>query len=286
MAASTSNYPAPGPGVKIDKVNPLVFGRFEYFPFAPPEIRNMVWELAIPRSKVITVKIVIKSCRTTAGSEQGCQDKHNLPFFTFAAIDDEFGVMMACRESRAFGFRVLPNALPTTYSQPAGIRYNPSISAIKILNFKDLLEEDLEKVVAEIDLSKSYNFNDLDYQGWSMQKAVVHDVGEEVEQHVKIDIGKKRELLILENLMNDRWLGYMDYIDYMGYMDFSYMDDFPVQETRQVKPKIYFSEGTFGNGGVLKSIPPRPAHSRFCFGQLYSLVEEEFTDDSEEESSD
>jgi hypothetical protein len=145
MAASTSNYPAPGPGVKIDKVNPLIFGRFEYFPFAPPEIRNMIWELAIPRSKVITVKIVIKSCRTTAGSEQGCQDKHNLPFFTFAAIDDEFGVMMACRESRAFGFRVLPNALPTTYSQPAGIRYNPSISAIKILNFKDLLEEVIDK---------------------------------------------------------------------------------------------------------------------------------------------
>jgi hypothetical protein len=264
MAASTSNYPAPRPGVDIDEVNPRVFGRFEYFPFAPTEIRYMIWELAVPCSKVITVKIVIKSCRTTAGSEQGCQDKHNLPFFTFAAIDDDFGVMMACRESRAFGFRVLPNALPTTCSQPASIRYDSSISAIKILNFKDLLGEviekydwfcprsyrgqgitrlvipceniwstspfrgsqlrwgledlnweliimmlfkDLEKVVAEIDLSKSYHFNELNYQGWSMQKAVVHDVGEEVGEHFKIDIGKKRELLILENLMNDRWLG-------------------------------------------------------------------------------
>jgi hypothetical protein len=117
------------------------FEYFEYFPFFPLEIRTMIWKLAIPRPKVITVTVHVKNCDEKRVSRKyGCHDKsHDFQYFTFAVQDNQFGVMMVCKESRHLGLQALPKALPTACFQLAGIRYNPEDTAIRITNFREVL---------------------------------------------------------------------------------------------------------------------------------------------------
>ncbi|KAE9363109.1 hypothetical protein N431DRAFT_449916 [Stipitochalara longipes BDJ] len=322
---SLSQFPEPRPVTAKSELNPHASGNFEYFPFVPIEVRFMIWKLAIPRPKVLTVAVEIRSCVTDAttaeGKNHGNEDQGNCdcPFVTYVAVENEFDFLAACKESRFVGIRALPNRLPTV--QRAGIRFNPQDTAIRIENFPIILGsfewgkqgwcagreqrwlcprshrgqgitrlvisceniwrtdptgsseacwglydshweqvlmlmfKDVNKVIAEIKVSNIYDFYEFDFRGWSMQNTEDDNDGEELGKNTKVDDGKKEELQRLENLMNDRWLDFLDEPD--------------VQNQRQVEPKISFCEGKFGDGGILKSLPWRDFQSRFDFGQFY-----------------
>jgi hypothetical protein len=99
----------------------------------------MIWKLAMPYPKVIAVSVQIKSCNTTKGSENhGCDGYKDISFATSAVVDNQFGMVMACKESRYIGLQALPRSTPTAYSQLAGIRYNPDDTKTRE-NFTNIL---------------------------------------------------------------------------------------------------------------------------------------------------
>jgi hypothetical protein len=118
---------------KFDSITPESSGdEFECLPFLAKEVRDIIWKLSIPHPKVIAVSVQIKSCNATEGSEDhGCDWYKDISFVTSALVDNQFGMVMACKESRYIGHRALPQSIPIAYSQLAGIRYNPDDTAIR-----------------------------------------------------------------------------------------------------------------------------------------------------------
>jgi hypothetical protein len=145
--------------------------------------------------------------------------------------------------------------------------------------------KDVKKVIAEIDPSAKLIWEGWDFEGWSVQDKDEGDererssdeaneetrdevIDREAQEHAgdpstgsgdpsdrEKDNEKVREsdLRRLESLINDRWLDVVE----------------EVVEDRQVKPRLYFVEGMFGDGAVPFSLPFRDFHNRFPFGSLY-----------------
>lgn len=102
MASNAGN--APRPLIPKACLDPHVLGRFEYFPFAPVELRTIIWQLAAQAPEVIAVTMEIRNCGADVTTAKGKRDhgwhkrqskpECNRPCLIFNAINDGFGFIL------------------------------------------------------------------------------------------------------------------------------------------------------------------------------------------------
>jgi hypothetical protein len=171
-AQAAQPYPSPTANVPLkelreqahsllDPSNDQTRSKFEFFPFLPIAVRNMIWKLGTPRPDVLKVSIhgwrrclsmydtgVFdvqseqdgKSEQDDSDTEGGDSRKKSLPSFTYSAWEEfaDFSITECCKEARHVSCSLLPRSLATVSCEPR-IRFDPAITAIYIHNFHGLL---------------------------------------------------------------------------------------------------------------------------------------------------